>query len=101
MKTKTPQPTPFEIAQKQVKEGTLQAPTVTSQGKDVPYFLYQLACHKMELSLMTKGMKLSRHSHSLKQLKDYYGLKGRTAADCMPQFEKIMADYKAELEKGN
>jgi hypothetical protein len=28
----------------------------------------------------------------------YYGLKGRSAKDCLPQFEKIMNDYKAELD---
>lgn len=94
-------PTPFEQAKKAVYEGKLQAPSVSAGGKTVPYFRYQLACHKMELSLMTKGMRLSRHSHSLKQLKDYYGLKGRTAADCMPQFLKIMEDYEKELQASN
>jgi hypothetical protein len=31
------------------------------------------------------------------QIKNYYGLKGRSAADCTAQFETILSEYKAKL----
>ena len=45
-----------------------------------------------EHQVVCRGIKFS-------DIKRYYGLKGRSAKDCLPQFEKIMADYKAELNK--
>ena len=85
--------TQFEIALQQVEAGTLAVPSVSYGGKDVNYFGYQLAVHHMELKLLAKGMRLNRNS-KLKPIKDYYGLKGRTAADCLPQFEAIFEKYK-------
>ena len=96
--------TPFEQAKTDLYAGKISAPSV-SVGTDkgiinVPYFRYQLAVHKMELSLMSKGMKLNRHS-KLKPLKDYYGLKGKTAADCLSQFIELVDKYEAELVASN
>lgn len=85
--------TQFEIALQQVEAGKLTAPSVSYDGKNVDYFGYQLAVHHMELKLLAKGMRLNRNS-KLKPIKDYYGLKGRTAADCLPQFEAIFEKYK-------
>jgi hypothetical protein len=62
-------------------------PTVSMGDKPIGYFGYQLSVHHFNLKLMAKGMKF-------RGIKNYYGLKGRTAADCLPQFEKILADYK-------
>ena len=87
--------TNFEKAVAQAKEGKLQTPSVSYGSKQIDYFGYQLATHHFNLKLMAKGMTFKRAR--LKDLKDYYGLKGRTAADCLPQFEKIMEDYKASL----
>ncbi len=92
--------TQFEIAKQQVAEGKLQPPSVgmgTENGvKNIDYFGYQLAVHKMNLSIMAAGM-LCR-GITFTQIKKYYGLKGRSAKDCLGQFEKIMDDYKAELD---
>lgn len=87
--------TNFEKALQQVNEGKLQTPSVSVGDKQIDYFGYQLATHHYNLKLMSKGMQFK--GIKLKDLKDYYGLKGRTALDCLPQFEKIMADYKATL----
>jgi hypothetical protein len=79
--------TPFESAMKAVEAGSLQTPEVTiGQGK-VPYFAYQVSVHYFNLKLMSKGLQV--RGVKLKDLKDYYGLKGRTAAECLPQMEAI------------
>ena len=85
--------TPFEQAVKSVLEGKLQTPTVSTINGNIPYFGYQLAVHKFNLSLMAKGIGV--RGVRLGDLKKYYGLKGRTAADCLPQFIQIMDEYKA------
>lgn len=87
--------TNFEKAIQQVNEGKLQKPSVSMGDKQIDYFGYQLATHHFNLKLMAKGMQFK--GIKLKDLKDYYGLKGRTALECLPQFEKIMADYKTTL----
>lgn len=84
--------TPFELAVLQAANGTLQTPYVGMGGKQVDYFGYQLAVHRYNLRIMAAGM-LCR-GVKLKDLKHYYGLKGRTAADCLPQFETILEQYK-------
>ena len=80
--------TPFEKAIQQVKEGTLQTPTVSTGEGTIDYFNYQLAIHKYYLSLMSKGIQ--NRQVKLKDLKQYYGLKGKTASDCLPQFIQLM-----------
>jgi hypothetical protein len=89
--------TQFEQAQQQVREGKLQTPSVSNGGKQIDYFGYQLAVHRFNLKIMASGMTCRGVKFS--DLKRYYGLKGRSASDCLPQFEKILADYKAELDK--
>lgn len=84
--------TPFELAIQQAEAGTLNTPSVNYEGKNVDYFSYQLAVHKYNLSLMAKG--LCFRGIKLKELKAYYGLKGRTAADCLPQYEELVERYK-------
>ena len=95
MKEKQPTKTPFEVAIEQVQNGEIQAPSVSSGSKNIDYFVYQLASHKYHLSLMAKGMK---GPMKLTEMKKYYGLKGRSAADCLPQFIKIMDKYTATLQ---
>ena len=89
--------TPFQQAVLQVEAGQLQAPTVSYGKTTVDYFKYQLAVHKFNLSIMSKGMQC--RGVKLKDLKHYYGLKGRTAADCLPQFIKLMEDFLSLPEK--
>jgi len=87
--------TPFETAILQAVEGTLQTPTVSTGDGQVDYFGYQLAVHKYNLRIMAAGM-LCR-GVKLKDLKHYYGLKGRTAKDCLVQFETIVNNYKTGI----
>jgi hypothetical protein len=84
--------TQFEQAVLQVEAGKINAPEVTNGTGKVDYFQYQLAVHHFNLKIMAKGMSV--RGVKLSDMKKYYGLKGRTAADCLPQFEKIMDSYK-------
>ena len=83
--------TPFETAIQQAKAGELRTPTVSTSNGNIDYFGYQLAVHKFNLSLMAKG--IGSRGIKLKDLKQYYGLKGRTAADCLPQFIQLMERF--------
>jgi hypothetical protein len=88
--------TPFETAIQQAKAGKLQTPTVSTSNGNVDYFGYQLAVHKFNLSLMAKGIQ--SRGVKLRDLKQYYGLKGRTAADCLPQFLMMVEGYKLQFQ---
>ena len=83
--------TPFQQALQSATEGKLQTPTVGTSEGNVDYFGYQLAVHKYNLKLMSKGLKFK--GIKLSDLKNYYGLKGRTASDCLPQFIQIEEEY--------
>jgi hypothetical protein len=89
--------TQFEQALQQVREGKLQTPSVNYGSNPIDYFGYQLSVHHFNLKIMSRGMLCRGIKFS--DIKRYYGLKGRSAKDCLPQFEKIMADYIAELNK--
>ena len=86
--------TQFESALQQVLGGTLKTPSVTYGNKDVDYFTYQLSVHHFNLKIMASGM-LCR-GIKLKDIKVYYGLKGKSAKDCLIEFEAILAEYKAK-----
>ena len=79
--------TKFETLVQQVNEGSVQAPLVSYEGKAVNFFKYQLSVHHFYLKLMAKG--IGNKQIKLKDLKDYYGLKGRTASDVLIQFEAL------------
>jgi len=87
--------TNFEKALQQVREGKIQTPNVSYGSKPIDYFGFQLSTHHFNLKLMARGMKF--RGITFTDIKNYYGLKGRSAAECLPQFEKILADYKASL----
>lgn len=89
--------TPFEQAVEQVKAKQFNAPTVIAHGKAINYFGYQLATHHFNLKLMARGMTFKGIKFT--DIKNYYGLTGRSAKECLPQFEKVMADYKEKLAK--
>lgn len=95
MKNTTTTQTPFQIAQQQVKEGTLKTPSVSYGSKNIDYFGYQISVHKFNLSIMASGM--SCRGIKLKDLKHYYGLKGKTASDCLVQFNQIIEEYQKSL----
>jgi hypothetical protein len=90
-KTKSPEMTPFELAILSVSAGETKVPSVNFAGKDVNYFLYQLATSKMAISLLSKGIKMTRHAPPLKYYKQYYGFKGKTASDCLVEIEALIA----------
>ena len=83
--------TPFEQAVLQVEANQLKTPEVSTGKGKIDYFSYQLAVHKFNLSIMSKGMTC--RGVKLRDLKNYYGLKGRTAADCLPQFLQLIENY--------
>ena len=83
--------TPFETAIQQVQAGTLQTPKVMYDGGTINYFKYQLAVHKFNLGIMASGM--SCRGIKLRDLKQYYGLKGKTAKQCLEEFTVIMDKY--------
>ena len=89
--------TQFEQAQQQVREGSLQAPTVSTTQGEVNYFGYQLAVHHYNLKLMAKGMKF--RGITFTQIKNYYGLKGRSASDVLGQFQIILDTYRYETQE--
>jgi hypothetical protein len=84
--------TPFQQAVLAVEAGKLQTPSVTSEGKQIDYFGYQLAVHHFNLKIMACGMQC--RGIKLKDLKEYYGLKGRRVEDCLVQFETLVEQYK-------
>ena len=43
-------------------------------------------------------IELGYNPSSDSDIKKYYGLKGRSAKDCLGQFEKIMNDYKESIK---
>jgi hypothetical protein len=79
--------TPFELAVSQARSGQLQTPSVSYGNKQVDYFGYQLAYHIFSLKILSSGMTM--RGIKLKDIKDYYGLKGKSAKDCLPQLEVI------------
>lgn len=87
--------TPFEIAQEKAKRGEINVPAVISDGNHLDYFGYQLAVHKYNLGLMAMGLK-SRNI-TFTDIKKYYGLKGKSAKDCLPQLSQMVEDYKRAL----
>jgi hypothetical protein len=89
--------TQFEQAVQQAKEGKLQPPTVSNGGKQIDYFWYQLCSHHFYMKIFAAGM--TARNAKLKDYKVYYGLKGRSAKDCLVEFEKIMNDYKEKMNQ--
>jgi hypothetical protein len=87
--------TPFQQALISASEGKLKTPTVSTASGNVNYFGYQLAVHKYNLSIMAAGMQC--RGITFTQIKKYYGLKGRTAKDCLPQMVELMSAFKQAL----
>ena len=80
--------TPFEQAVAQKQSGLIQTPVVYYEKGTIDYFNYQLAVHKYNLGIMKMGMQV--RGMRLKDLKQYYGLKGRTAEQCLAEFTELM-----------
>lgn len=78
--------TPFQQTMQDVADGKTKAPKVMYGDREVDFFAYQVFTHHFYLKLMAKGMTTKQVK--LRDLKDYYGLKGRTAGDVLTQFEE-------------
>lgn len=83
--------TPFEQAVQDVKDGKITAPSVSVGAKPIDYFAYQLSTHKMQLSIMAKGMTF--RGVKFTDIKRYYGLKGRSAKAALPEFIELMEKH--------
>lgn len=88
--------TPFQQALAQVEAKQLNTPSVSIGTKPIDYFSYQLAVHLFNLKVMSRGMKF--RGITFTDIKTYYGLKGRSAKDCLPQMEAIVNDYKTKYQ---
>ena len=83
--------TQFEQAVQAVENGSLQAPSVTYGTKAVDYFGYQLAVHLYNLRILATGMTM--RGVKFTHIKKYYGLKGRSAKECVPEFQALVDNF--------
>ena len=74
------------------ENGSQQVPTVIYEGKEIPFAGYQLATHVYALRIMAIGMKM--RGITFTQIKKYYGLKGRSAKECLPELQSIQEMYR-------
>jgi hypothetical protein len=90
--------TQFEQTMLAVENGQMQVPTVYTEGGTIPFAGYQLATHVYALKIMGLGMKM--RGITFTQIKKYYGLKGKSAKECLPQLQAIQEKYR-ELSQNN
>ena len=88
---------PFLQALSAAFKGEIKIPEVSSSEGSMDYFGYQLSFHLFNLKLMAHGLKFE--GITFKQIKEYYDLKGRGAADCIKQLEAISKDYKVIMSQ--
>lgn len=88
--------TPFQLAVRAVSQDELKVPVVTvGDGKTVPYFHYTLTTHRSSLKLLAAGITF--RTVKLKDLKTYYGLRSRSAADCLTEFDQVVVPWYREF----
>jgi len=75
---KTKVKTPFE---QELERGK----TISVNGTDVAYAIYAMAIHKRDLSLWSKGIKISRY-FKVTDYKKYYGIKGANGQAVLDNF---------------
>lgn len=90
--------TQFQQTMLATENGTMQVPTVHTEGGTIPFAGYQLAVHIYALKIMALGMKMRGVTFS--QIKKYYGLSGKSAKECLPQLEAIQQKYR-EIAQNN
>ena len=90
--------TQFQQSMLATENGTMQVPTVHTEGGTIPFAGYQLAAHIYALKIMAAGMKM--RGVTFTQIKKYYGLPGKSAKDCIPQLQQIQNAYR-EISKNN
>jgi hypothetical protein len=90
--------TQFQQTLLATENGTMQVPTVQTEGGTIPFAGYQLATHIYALKIMAAGMKMRGVTFS--QIKKFYGLTGKSAKDCIPQLQQIQNSYR-EIVRNN
>ncbi len=90
--------TQFQQSMLATENGTMQVPTVHTEGGTIPFAGYQLAAHIYALKIMGMGMKM--RGVTFTQIKKYYGLTGKSAKECIPQLQQIQNAYR-EISKNN
>ena len=90
--------TQFQQSMLATEEGSQRVPKVIYEGREIPFAGYQLATHIYALKIMALGMKMRGVTFS--QIKKFYGLKGKSAKDCIPQLQQIQNSYR-EIVKNN
>jgi hypothetical protein len=83
--------TKFETALELVQEGKLKTPKVMYGSNELDSIGYMLSVHLYNLKIMNMGMKCK--GIKLKDIKTYYGLKGKTTKECLDQFLIIKEKY--------
>lgn len=84
--------TQYELRIAEWKAGELTLPSVTMGDKPVNYFAYAIAVHIFECKCMARGMTI--RGRKLRDFKEYYGIKGRSAKDILPKLEQIKTEAK-------
>ena len=90
--------TQFQQSMLATEEGSQRVPKVIYEGREIPFAGYQLATHIYALKIMALGMKM--RGVTFTQIKKFYGLKGKSAKDCIPQLQQIQNSYR-EIVKNN
>lgn len=88
--------TPFENSIIELNNGNLQTPKVYTNGKQINYPMYMILVHHFNLKIFASGMTM--RGMNLKTLKNYYGLKKRSAKECLIEFEQLMLFYGIDLK---
>jgi hypothetical protein len=93
--SKEKSPTQFELDLAAYNEGKLKLASVSMGNASIHPMGYRLAVHKRDMKVFAMGMKM--RGNTLKGLKGYYGLKSRSAKDCLVEFEVIYSDFKKSI----
>ena len=88
--------TQFQQTMLATENGTMQVPTVSTSEGTIPFAGYQLATHVYALKIMALGMKMRGVTFS--QIKKFYGLKGKSAKDCIPQLQQMQEMYRTNSQ---
>ena len=88
--------TQFQQTMLATENGTMQVPTVHTEGGTIPFAGYQLATHVYALKIMGLGMKM--RGVTFTQIKKYYGLKGKSAKDCIAQLQQMQEMYRTNSQ---
>ena len=88
--------TQFQQTMLATENGTMQVPTVSTSEGTIPFAGYQLATHVYALKIMALGMKM--RGVTFTQIKKFYGLKGKSAKDCIAQLQQMQEMYRTNSQ---